>query len=48
MNKSDKLIKGLQIASGVFMAVMLIVMVVLMIKYNITPANAKELSSYFR
>lgn len=48
MNKSGKLIKGLQIASGVFMAVMLIVMVVLMIKYNITPANAKELSSYFR
>lgn len=48
MTKNEKLVKGLQIASGIFMAVMLVVMVVLMIKYNITPANAKQLSNYFQ
>ena len=48
MTKNEKLVKGLQIASGIFMAVMLVTMVVLMIKYNITPANAKELSTYFQ
>lgn len=48
MTKNEKLVKGLQIASGIFMAVMLVVMVVLMIKYNITPANAKQLSTYFQ
>ncbi len=47
-NKNEKLVKVLQIASSVFMVVMLIVMVVLMIKYNITPANAKELSTFFK
>ena len=48
MTKNEKLVKGLQIASGIFMAVMLVVMVILMIKYNITPANADELSTYFQ
>ena len=48
MTKNEKLVKGLQIASDIFMAVMLVTMVVLMIKYNITPANAKELSTYFQ
>ena len=48
MTKNEKLVKGLQLASGIFMAVMLVVMVILMIKYNITPANADELSTYFQ
>lgn len=48
MTKNEKLVKGLQLASGIFMAVMLVVMVILMIKYNITPANAYELSTYFQ
>ena len=48
MTKNEKLVKGLQFASGIFMAVMLVVMVILMIKYNITPANADELSTYFQ
>ena len=47
-NKNEKLVKVLQIASTVFMVVMLVGMVILMIKYNITPANAKELSTYFQ
>ena len=48
MTKNENLVKGLQFASGIFMAVMLVVMVILMIKYNITPANADELSTYFQ
>ena len=48
MNKNEKLVKVLQIASSVFMVIMLVAMVILMIKYNITPANAKELSTYFQ
>ena len=48
MTKNEKLVKGLQLASGIFMAVMLVVMVILMIKYNITPANADVLSTYFQ
>lgn len=47
-NRNEKMVKGLQIASSVFVVVMLVAMVILMIKYNITPSNAKELSTYFR
>lgn len=47
-NKNEKLVKALQIASSVFMVIMLVAMVILMIKYNITPSNAKELSTYFQ
>ncbi len=47
-NKNEKMVKILQIASSVFMAIMLVAVVVMMIKYNITPANAAELSTYLK
>lgn len=42
----DKLVKALQIASGVFMIGMLITVLVLMNKFDIDVKNAAELSSY--
>lgn len=50
MNNVDKskILKVLQILSIAFMAVMLAVMVVLMIKYDINPTNAAELSKYLQ
>lgn len=43
-----KIVKVLQLLSVIFMAVMLAIMVFLMIKYNISPANAAELSKYLQ
>lgn len=45
-NKNDKLIKVLQIAAGVFMALMFSAVVFAMIKYDIKPSNAAEISTY--
>ncbi len=45
-NKTDKIVKVLQIAAMVFMAVMLVAVVILMVKYDIKPANAAEISTY--
>lgn len=42
----DKVIKILQIASAVFMLIMLVAVVVLMVKYDIKPANAAQISTY--
>lgn len=42
----DKIIKALQIASGVFMLAMVITMLVLMNKFDISIENAAEISSY--
>ena len=44
----DKLVKALQIASGVFMLVMVITMLVFMNKFDISVENAAELSSFIK
>ncbi len=44
----DKLLKALQIASGVFMVAMLATMLVLMNKFDISVENAAELSTYIK
>ena len=44
--KYDRLIKILQIASAVFMVIMVGVMVFLMIKYDVKPSNAKAFVGY--
>lgn len=44
----DKLVKVLQIASGVFMLAMLGIMLVLMNKFDISVENAAELSSFIK
>ena len=44
----DKLVKALQIASGVFMLVMVISMLVFMNKFDISVENAAELSSFIK
>ena len=44
----DKLIKVLQIAAGVFMAAMVITMLVLMNKFDISVENAAEISSFIK
>ena len=44
----DKLVKVLQIASGVFMLVMVITMLVFMNKFDISVENAAELSSFIK
>lgn len=47
-NKNEKLVKSLQIASSVFMVIMLVAVVILMVKYNITPGNAAEIATYLQ
>lgn len=42
----DKVIKGLQIAAIVFMVAMVVTMLVVMNKFDISVENAAELSSY--
>ncbi|MCQ2462775.1 MAG: VTT domain-containing protein [Clostridia bacterium] len=44
----DKLVKALQIASGVFMAAMLVTAVVLMKKYNISVKNVEVLKDWIQ
>ena len=44
----DKIMKILQIVSFVFMAVMLVTMLILVKKFNISVENAYELSSYIK
>ena len=44
----DKLLKVLQIAAGVFMLAMVVTMLVLMNKFDISVENAAELSSYIK
>lgn len=44
----DKIMKALQIVSIVFMAVMLVAMLILVKKFNISIENAYELSSYIK
>lgn len=48
VKKYDKLVKVLQIASGVFMLAMLVTMLVLMNKFDISVENAAEFSSYIK
>lgn len=45
-NKNEKLIKSLQVAAGVFMLAMVIAMLVVMNKFDISVENAAEISSY--
>lgn len=44
----DKLIKILQLAAGVFMAAMVVTMLVLMSKFDISIENAAEISTYIK
>lgn len=44
----DKLLKALQIAAGVFMAAMVVTMLVLMSKFDISIENAAEISTYIK
>ena len=44
----DKLLKVLQIAAGIFMAAMVIAMLVLMNKFDISVENAEAISSYIK
>ena len=46
--KYDKLLKVLQIASGVFMVAMLVAMLVIMNKFDISIENAAALSTYIK
>lgn len=44
----DKLVKVLQIAAGVFMAAMVVAMLVVMNKFDISVENAAEISTYIK
>ena len=46
--KYDKLLKALQVASGVFMVAMLVAMLVIMNKFDISIENAAALSTYIK